>query len=112
MKNKKRHRVACESFLVDKSNRREAIVLYSFCSSVDWAENGLSIASWDYKKGHVCQAADLKEAYLQLQKTRVGGARPVGIGDIICFNETPWLITGRGFVRIPEILWKRVTRSD
>lgn len=102
------------AYFVNNDFRKEAIMLFSFCKKVDWAENGLGIVSWDYKKKRKCSACSLSEAYSKmnkLQRLSSSTSRTVGIGDIICAEDTPWIITGNGFERVPLLLWKRIEKK-
>lgn len=104
-----------EIYYVKKENRLEAMLLCSLKSKIDWCEEGLKFVSWNYEKIERGKAESLQSIFkkysvLKYDKRRKNQFRTINMGDIILLDDTPWIISSFGFLRIPEILWKKVTK--
>ncbi len=102
-----------ETYFVDKKNRIECMLLCALKKHINWYESGLRIVSWNYKKTHSGNAENLNQAFnnhtrFEIDKRRKVQLRPIGIGDVIVFDGTPYIIGVFGFIQIPIILWNRI----
>lgn len=113
---KKKPRFKHTAYLVDNKFRSEAMMLFSFCKDIDWSENGLCIASWSYKRGGYCTTSSLSSSFRRFNNfmrtaSGAGFQRSMSIGDIICVEDEPWIVTGSGFKRVPSLLWRHIDKS-
>jgi len=100
-------------YYVDEENRMESMLVFSLKKNVDWSEDGLRIASWKYNMvghGHADSINDVFKHYsmLSIDRRRKRQTRTINIGDIIVFDGNAWIISAFGFLRIPEILARKL----
>lgn len=104
-------------YYVDHTNFQEAMLTFAFRSKVDWLEEGMSIASWQYTKVASLDAVQLPDVVKYLHtwngnpKSKVAGHRVVSVGDVIVVGSNAWMVLGRGWALIPNVLWKRVKKT-
>lgn len=104
-----------EIYYINKKNRLESMLLCSLKAKIDWCEEGLKFVSWEYEyieKGSAKTLQDIFKKYslLRYDKRRKKQYRTINMGDIILFDNEPWIISSFGFLRIPEILWRKVKK--
>jgi len=100
-------------YYVDNANRMECMLTCSLNRSIDWCENGLKIVTWKYNMVGHGQAESLNAVFrhysvLSIDKRKKRQMRTVNIGDIIVFDEEPWIVSAFGFIRVPDILAKKI----
>lgn len=104
-------------YFIGREDFREAMVMCAFRRDINWLEEGMSILSWKYNKVATVKRADKNIVYKHLRgwdgnaRSRAAGHRSITTGDIVCSNGEPWLVTGGGWVRVPDIIWKRVIKT-
>ena len=104
-----------EVYFINKSNRIECMLVCTLKRNIDWYESGLRIVSWKYKKTHSGNAQSLNEIFnrhsrIEFDKRRKVQLRTIGIGDIILFNDIPYIVSAFGFVQVPDVLWERIIK--
>ena len=100
-------------YYVDDSNRIESMLICSLKRTIDWCEDGLRIVTWKYNMVGRGQADTLNAVFrhyseLNIDRRRKKQRRTVNIGDIIVFDGEAWIVSAFGFVRIPEILSRKI----
>lgn len=96
---------------------REAITTFAFRRKVNWLEEGMSLLSWKYKKVSSSSAVDLNKIYSYCQcwngnkNTKIAGHRSISIGDIVVLEGNAKLITGGGWVAIPDTIWNKTIKE-
>lgn len=105
-----------EIYYVDKKSRIECMLIFSLMKKIDWCEDGLKIVTWEYTKIAEGNADNLnqifkKHSILNIDHRKKKQTRSINIGDIIFFDEEPWIISSFGFRKIPDILWKKIYKK-
>lgn len=100
-------------YYVDNANRIESMLVCSINKRIDWCEDGLRIVTWKYNMIGCGQAETLNDVFkhysiLNIDKRKKKQTRTVNIGDIIVFDEEPWIVSAFGFLKIPEILAEKI----
>ena len=103
----------CRIYYADKASRIESMLVCSLRKSIDWCEEGLRIVTWKYNIVGRGKAESLNDVFrhysiLNIDRRRKKQTRTVNIGDIIVFDEEPWIVTAFGFLRIPDILAEKI----
>lgn len=91
------------------------MMLCSFTNKINWVQNGLGIASWNYSLNKQLEANSLSQVYnicksfkMDKRQKKQQKQRTISVGDVICVGSQAWLVTSRGFEKVPQILWKMV----
>lgn len=105
-----------EIYYVNKENRIECMLIFSLMKKIDWCEQGLKIVDWKYNKITSGDAENLnqifkKHSILNIDHRKKKQLRSINIGDIIFFDEEPYIISSFGFRRIPNILWEKIIKK-
>ncbi len=101
------------AYYVADENRLEAMLVCSLNHRINWCEDGLKLVSWRYNLVDEGDAGDINEVFrkktaLQIDHRRKKQIRSMSLGDIIVFDEVPWIVGAFGFFRIPDILFEQV----
>ena len=92
------------------------MLLCSLKQHINWCEQGLKFVSWCFDKIESGNADNLNQIFkkystLSYDKRKKKQRRTISIGDIIILDDTSWIVSSFGFVRIPEILWNKVKKK-
>ena len=101
-------------YYIDPSDRIECMLVCSLNSHINWAEEGMKMATWSYNIVGKGEAENISEVFrkysvLNIDRRKKHTMRSMGLGDIILFGDTPWIVTAFGFVRVPSILWSKIS---
>ena len=103
-------------YFVKKPYFREAMMLLAFNKNIDWLEDGMSLMSWEYKKVATTKEVDPDKIYSSFKKwngnkkARIAGHRTISIGDIVEIGDNVRVVTGSGWVKIPDIVWEKIKK--
>ena len=72
----------------------------------------MKFASWTYRnvaRGESESISDVfrKFSVLNIDKRRKHQIRAMCLGDVILFDDEPWIVSGFGFTKIPMCLWAK-----
>lgn len=105
-------------YYIGKEHRIQAMMMCSFTEKINWVQKGLGIASWNYNFEKQIQANSLSQVYNLCKNLKIDKRnkktlkqRTISVGDVICVGSQAWLVTLRGFQKIPQILWKMVNKT-
>lgn len=101
-----------EIYFIDKQNRLQSMLVCSLRRKIDWCEDGLKFVSWKYNfitSGNAENINDVFKKYsiLNIDHRKKKQIRSINLGDIIVFDDTPWIVSAFGFSKIPDILWQK-----
>lgn len=102
-----------ELYYICPENRVECMVICALNNKINWCEDGLRILSWEFKYIYSGEAESLnsifkKHSKIIIDKRRKENIRSINIGDVILLDNTPWIISSFGFIRIPDILFEKL----
>jgi len=88
-------------------------MLCSFRKKINWLEEGLGVASWNYNYVKPMESESLQDVFhklkhIEIDKRRKSFNRSINLGDVICVGSESWLITSNGFEKIPDIIWQKI----
>lgn len=103
-------------YYISPSDRIECMLVCSLNSSINWIEEGMKMATWTYNKVGEGEAGSVNDVFrkysvLRIDRRRKHTMRSIGLGDIIVFSDTPWIVTAFGFVMVPDILWNKISSN-
>lgn len=99
-------------YYISKENRLDAMMACSMHSDIDWCEEGLKFASWTYMKVAGGESESLSDVFkrfstLNIDRRRKNQIRAMCLGDVILFDDEPWIVSGFGFAKVPMCLWAK-----
>ena len=103
-----------ELYYIGKDSRIECMLVCSLKRRIDWAEDGLKLASWKYDRVAAGKADSINDVFkrhstLNIDRRRKKQRRSANIGDVIVFDGVPWIVCAFGFTRVPDILWSKIS---
>ena len=105
-----------ELYYVDKANRIQCMLVCSLNNRINWVQDGLRMASWKYNLISSGEAESLQEIYkkhsiLNIDKRKKIQQRTINIGDVVIFDETVWILSAFGFIKVPDFLWNKTMEN-
>lgn len=102
-----------ELYYVDRQYRLESMMVCSLKNEIDWCEDGLKAITWKYNMVACGKADSLEDVFkrhsaLNIDKRRKKQIRTIGMGDVIVFNDEPWMVSAFGFSLVPHFLWEKI----
>jgi len=103
-------------YFVEKPFFKEAIMTLAFKDKVNWLEEGMSLMSWEYRKIAKVDEINPDKIYHQFKRWKgnkrahKAGHRTISIGDIIITGANVRIVTGKGWEKVPDIIWKKISK--
>jgi len=104
-------------YFVKKPYFKEAMMLLAFNKNIDWLEDGMSLMSWEYKKVASISEVDPDKIYDKYKRwegnkrAKVAGHRAIAIGDIVEIGDNIRVVTGSGWMKIPDVVWEKIKKN-
>ena len=103
-------------YYVCDEDRIDAIKTFSIIKRFRWVEQGIAMASWEYRKiGEVDKESisEVKKQYSELtfDKRRRTFQRTINIGDVVICGNEACVFTPVGWLRVPEIVWEKTKKK-
>jgi len=105
-------------FFVEKPYFKEAMMTFAFKDKVNWLEEGMSVASWKYRKVAEIDDLNIDSVYAKLRKwkgnvkSKTAGHRTIAIGDIVVVGKNVRIVTGRGWSVVPNVIWNKTEKLN
>ena len=104
-------------YYIEKPFFREAMMLLAFNKQIDWLEDGMSLMSWTYKKVASTTEVDPDKIYYKFKRwsgnkrAKKAGHRTISIGDIVELEDGVKIVTGTGWLKIPDVVWNKIQKK-
>lgn len=104
-------------YFIEKPYFKEAMLLLAFNKRIDWLEDGMSLMSWEYRKVASISDIDPDSIYKKFKRwkgnkrAKLAGHKTISIGDIVEIGDNIRIATGYGWVKIPNIVWRKIKKN-
>ena len=104
-------------YYVCDDDRVDAIKTFSINKRFRWTEQGIAMASWEYKKMGDVEKETLSEVKKQFSELRFDKKkrtfqRTINIGDVVTWENGVYVFTLIGWLKVPDIVWEKTKKSN